>query len=48
MKIISCIFGFILQSIGLLISAPALLLLGIGGWLADLGDTLRLNSDTNV
>ena len=48
MKIISRIFGFILQGIGLLISAPALLLLGLGGWFTNLGDTLRLNSETNV
>ncbi len=48
MKIISYVFGFILQSISFLLSAPALLLLGISSWLTDLGDTLRLKSNTKV
>ena len=42
MRIIRKILGFCIQSIGLLILGPCFLLITVGGWLVDVGDTLRL------
>ena len=43
MRTIKVILGVLLQCIGLIICAPGAILLVVGGWFTDLGDTLRLN-----
>ena len=45
MKIISKILGVAIQCIGMVISIPCLMLLTVGGWIVDLGDTLRISGD---
>jgi hypothetical protein len=45
MRIIREILGFAVQCIGLVICIPCLLFITVGGWIVDLGDTLRMSGD---
>lgn len=45
MGIIKKILGFTIQCVGMAICLPCLLFITVGGWIVDLGDTLRIISD---
>ena len=45
METIKQILGLIIQCIGLVISIPFFLLTTLGGYLIDLGETLRMDGD---
>ena len=45
MELIKHFLGLIIQCIGLVISIPCFLLMTLGGWFVDLGDTLRMDGD---
>ena len=45
MKIVSKFLGIIIQCVGMVICLPCLMFLAVGGWIVDLGDTLRISGD---
>ena len=45
MEIIKKILGFTIQCVGMAICLPCLLFITVGGWIVDLGDTLRMGGD---
>jgi hypothetical protein len=45
MGIIKKILGFAIQCVGMAICLPCLLFITVGGWIVDLGDTLRISGD---
>lgn len=45
MRTIKKILGFATQCVGLAICLPCLLIITIGGWIVDIGETLRMSGD---
>lgn len=45
MEIIKKILGFTIQCVGMAICLPCLLIITIGEWIVDLGETLRMVGD---
>lgn len=45
MGAIKKILGFTIQCVGMAICLPCLLFITVGGWVIDLGDTLRMSGD---
>jgi hypothetical protein len=45
MEMIKKILGFTIQCVGMAICLPCLPIMAIGGWILELGETLRMGGD---